>query len=380
MGQVYPTMPNYSEVNFNKTEASYSFPNKSIIEINGTDDENKVMGYNGDVAWFNEPYKISRGTFDQVDQRTAEFIVIDWNPKMAHWILDLEKDERTIVIVSTFKDNPFCPPEQRIKILSYQPVSACSFVDKKTFPEVEAKAYNITENTKSFTEKQLKELQRCKENERKSTAGAFNWSVYGLGEKAEKPNRIFHWNEISDDEYNKIGAKIYDASDWGVVDPWAVLEGKYYDGAMYFKELNYKSENILKAELSMLELEQVNAKEEGLVAWHFDRMGVSKKQIILCDDNRPMKVVALRQAGYDYAITATKGPGSVLEGIGVLEKLKVYYTSSSKNLQYEQENYSRVIDRYGIVQEEPEDLNNHLIDCSRYIVLFLKMQGIIKII
>lgn len=381
MGVVYPSMAHYSTVQFNKTEASYQFPNKSIIEINGTDDENKVMGYNGNVAWLNEPYKISRGTFDQIDQRTEDFILIDWNPKQAHWILDLEKDERTITIVSTFKDNPFCPPEQKIKILSYQPVSMCAIVIQKLLPEVEAKAYNITENKKGFTEKLLKELSRCKENERKNTASKFNWSVYGLGEKAERPNRIFHWKEISDDDYHKINAKRYWGCDWGVVDPWGVLEAKYYDGNFYLHELNYKSENQIKADLSMVEIEQVNAREEGLVVWHFERLGIPKNGIILCDDNRPMKVVALREAGFDYAITAAKGPGSILDGIGLLEKLNVFYTSSSKNLQYEQENYSRIVDRYGIVQEEPEDVNNHLCsDPARYIASFLKAQGIIKIV
>ena len=380
MSVVYPAMIHYPNVTFNKTEASYAFPNKSIIEINGTDDENKVMGYNGDVAWFNEPYKISRGTFDQIDQRTVEFIIIDWNPKMAHWILDLEKDERTIVITSTFKDNPFCPPEQKIKILSYQPVSACRIVKEKILPEVEAKSYNLTDNPKGLPDKFLIELSRCKENERKNTASAFNWSVYGLGEKAEKPNRIFHWTEISDDEYNKINVKRYYGSDWGVVDPWGVIEAKYLDGNLYLRQLNYDSENQLKAKLSMTEIEQVNAKDEGLVMWHFERLGIPKKEIILCDDNRPMKIVALRAAGYDYAVAAGKGPGSILEGISVLEKLRVFFTSSSTNLKYEQENYSRVTDRYGVVQEEAEDFDNHLIDPTRYIILFLKAQGIIKII
>ncbi len=51
-----------------------------------------------------------------------------------------------------------------------------------------------------------------------------------------------------------------------------------------------------------------------------------------------------------------------------------------RNLKNEQENYSRLVDRYGVVLEEPEDLNNHLIDPARYIVAFLRAQGIIKII
>jgi len=58
----------------------------------------------------------------------------------------------------------------------------------------------------------------------------------------------------------------------------------------------------------------------------------------------------------------------------------VYYTASSKNLKYEQENYRRKVDRYGIVLEEPEDTNNHLMDTARYGAEFLRSQGIIKTI
>jgi len=147
------------------------------------------------------------------------------------------------------------------------------------------------------------------------------------------------------------------------------------------KGIDYRAGTEIKAKRSMVEIAEVNAKEEGLVMWCFERFGIGKKEIILCDNNRPQKIMALRSAGYDYALAATKGPGSVIEGISILEKLKVFYTASSKNLKYEQENYSRQVDRYGVVLEEPEDVNNHLAaDPTRYIVQFLKSQGIIKLI
>jgi len=102
--------------------------------------------------------------------------------------------------------------------------------------------------------------------------------------------------------------------------------------------------------------------------------------VIVCDNNRPLKIIALRNAGYEYAIAAVKGAGSIIDGISLLSGLKVYYTASSTNLKYEQENYSRMVDRYGIVLEEPEDNNNHLMDPARYGAEFLRSQGIIKTI
>lgn len=362
---------------FNKTESIFSYTTGSTFEIHGTDDEETVHGLTQDAAWLNEPYKISRDTFDQIDQRTSDFIFIDWNPKKTHWIEDLKKDARTIVIHSTFKDNPFCPPEQRNKILSYQPVKFSEVVILELLQEHEAKEYDLVKNDLKFTDKQINELSRCRENEAKASANGFNWQVYGLGVKSEKPNRIFNWKEISLEKYKAIEAPIYIGVDWGAVDPWGIIEAKYYDGALYFKELNYSSENEIRGRLTISELAQVSGDEEGIVTWMFRRLNISRTHPVVCDTNRPNKIAALRRDGW-YAMPANKGAGSILDGIDLIQNLKVYYTSDSENLAYEQENYSRAVDKSGYILEEPEDMNNHLIDPARYIAQYLQRMGIIK--
>lgn len=380
---VYPSMPHYNMMTFNRTETIYSTPSKSTIEICGTDDPNKVHGFNGHVLHLNEPYDISRDTFDQLDMRTEEYIVLDLNPKQNHWSDDLDGDPRTIVIHSTFKDNPFCPLEQRIKILSYQPVKLCRLVEDKLLGETEARTYDITANKLLFPEADITELKRCIENENKKSASVYNWTVYGLGEKAERPNRIFFWDEIPDAQYLQLNATKYYGVDWGTVDPWGIVEVKYYDGALYLHELNYQSENEIKEGLSPAELQALydphDQENLGLVKWMFNKLGIPKKNYIVCDTNRPMKILALHQAGYSYAVEAPKPPGSILDGINLLTEMKVYYTASSKNLKYEQENYSRMVDRYGVVLEEPEDKDNHLAgDPTRYVAMFLLLMDIIK--
>lgn len=380
MLKAYRTLPNNNLVTHFKTDSVLSFPNNSQIEIKGTDDEEQVHGYSGDVLWINEPYKISKDTFDQLDQRTSEFVIIDWNPKKAHWIDDLKKDSRTIVIHSTFKDNPFCPIEQRRKILSYQSVKMSSVVVSGLVEENLARKYDLEGNPLNFADKELSELARCLNNEYTNSANDFKWSVYGLGIKAERPNRIFNFKEISDQEYNELDVPIYYACDWGKVDNFGIIEGKYYDGGLYLKELNYDSENTIMEKLTRSERNQVNQHEEGLVKWLFMKLGIDNEAYIICDNNRPTKILALREAGFEFALAASKPKGSILDGIDLLDKLDVYYTSSSINLKYEQENYSRKVDRYGIVLEEPEDLNNHLMDPARYLVTFLQSEGIITII
>lgn len=375
---------------FNKTESIFTYDTASTFEIHGTDDEEKVMGLNKAVTWLNEPYKISKDTFDQLDQRTEDFVIIDWNPKKSHWIEDICKDPRTIVIHSTFKDNPFCPPEQRAKILSYQPVKKARLVVSGEMSEHEAKVYDLLANVADLSAKDIKELTRCRENEAKSSADDFKWMVYGLGLKGERPNRIFRWDQISLEQYFAMQVPEYNATDWGVVDPWGIVSCKYYDGGLYFRQRNYESENQIRAKLSPTELAQILSSESdqekqagaseggGIVRWKFAQLGISKDAVIICDTNRPLKIAALRRAGFNRALPAAKGAGSIEDGIDLLNNVRCYYTSDSPDIEYEQENYSRKVDRYGVILDEPEDINNHTMDCCRYLAQYLQSIGVLK--
>lgn len=378
MNKVYPDLKRYDEVGFNKTDSIFLFPTKCTIEICGTDEPNKVHGFQGDVTWLNEPYNISRATFDQLDMRTTDIVFIDWNPKQSHWVDDVKKDPRCKVLHNTFRDNPFCPEEQRIKILSYQPIKAAAAVELGLISEDNVRAYDFANNPLQLTQRQINELLRCISNETKNSANLFNWQVYGLGLKSEKPNRIFKWTKIPDHEYHSLNVEKYNGVDWGAVDPMGVLEAKYYDGGLYLHEKNYRSENEIRTSLTPAQLMEINKIDEGLIMWYFNKLGLKKEVVTVCDSNRPLKILALRSAGFDYAIAAVKGAGSIIDGIDLLNSLRVYYTESSTNIEMEQENYSRKEDRYGVVLEEPEDLFNHLIDPARYIAEFLRQQGIIK--
>ena len=363
---------------FNKTESIFTYDNGSTVEIHGTDDSETVHGLTQDAAWFNEPYKISRETFDQIDQRTSDFVLIDYNPKKGHWVEDLMKDPRTIVIHSTFRDNAFCPPEQKAKILSYQPIKKCELVLSKLLTEREANEYDLVKNPLKFTDKQIRELSRCRENEFKNSASEYNWDVYGLGVKAERPNRIFRFTQIPDAVYHNLTVPVYTGVDWGAVDPFGILDLKYYDGGLYLHERNYSSENEIRAKMTDTERAQIAGADEGLVSWLFSRLGIPYDRTTICDNNRPTKILALRDAGWEYAVEADKRKGSLLDRIDLINNMRVYYTASSKNLEYEQENYSRKVDNNGVILDEPEDMDNHLIDPLGYLVLFLRSEGIIR--
>lgn len=363
---------------FNKTESIYEYATGSTLEIHGTDDEVKVMGLNKSVAWLNEPYKISRSTFNQLDQRTTDFVIIDWNPKEAHWIDDIKKDPRAITIYSTFLDNPFCPPEQRKKILSYQTVKRCFLVMSGIMQESEALIYDIESNPNGYTPALIKELARCRQNEAQNSASDFDWMVYGLGLKSERPNRIFSWQSIPDAQYHALNVPVYIGCDWGINHPFAIVECKYYEGALYVHQRNYLSETELQRELLPEDRAQIQNGEEGLVMWLFRRLGIRKTDPIICDNNQPGKVGVLRNAEY-HALLADKRSGTIQTGIGMLNDIKVYYTASSTNIESEQENYSYLTDRNNVVTDIPIDDYNHAIDSIRYVYMWLVFRGIARI-
>lgn len=369
---------------FNKSESIFTYPNSSTVEIHGTDDEETVHGLTQDVAWFNEPYKISVDTFDQIDQRTSDFVFIDWNPKKDSWIDDVKNKPNTLLIKSTFKNNFFCPKEQLKKLLGYQTVKQSYVVENGILDEIQAFNYDYKNNTLEIDNKHLRELIRCIENEKNNSANAFKWSVYGLGEKGERPNRIYHWKECNYLDYYNLPFEEWFGCDWGKVDPWAIVGGKYdpKTNRLYLHEYNYLSEDKIWEKLDNQTKRFIKEQgDEGLVSWLFNKLGIPKKAKIVCDSNRPNKVQELRKHGYDYAVIADKFSGSILAGIELLDyNVDVYYTNTSENIKKEQEEYSWKTDRYGKTLEVPEDANNHSLDASSYMARKKVTYGIIKVL
>lgn len=102
----------YNNKNHNKTEHYYKFLNGSIIEFFSIDDSKKVRGRKRDICYINEANELSFEEFQQLSLRTTNALIIDFNPSDdEHWIYDLQKDERSVLIKSTYKDNTFLHPD-----------------------------------------------------------------------------------------------------------------------------------------------------------------------------------------------------------------------------------------------------------------------------
>lgn len=305
---------------FVENKALSTFTNKrngSKISFEGGDSIGKVLGMTQDISFFNEITEFSQEVFLQITQRTGESYFADWNPSKSFWFDKYRNRADAEFIHSTYLDNAFVPDEIVKQLEGYNP--------------------NIKDNVLN------------------GTADKFMYQVYCLGIKSEKPNRIYKkWSMCSLEHFLKLPFKSYYGHDFGEVSPSCTVEVKFDgDNSFYIRERLYKPENLMQS----LENE-------------FDKIRISKSDLLVVDSASRDKMLALRRAGY-YAIGARKGNNSNVAGISLVSKFNIIYTSESVNVESEYENYSWELDRYGKPTDEPLKKDDHSMDAIKYIIVFL---------
>lgn len=281
----------------------------SLSEFIGFDKPGKALGAARDILFINEANKLPFTIAHQLMQRTTECIFLDWNPSEDFWFDTEGFAERKdcIVIDSNFFDN--------IQNLSHGQLD------------------------------EFKNAQRKAEAEDKAGKRGYWWNwwqVYGLGKKGQLEGVIFqNWQEYTDlpdcDLY-----KLW-VIDWGGLDPTTVTELNF-DGEnnrLYIREHIYQPQ-ILNSKL--IEFLHANA---------------TASTPVICDSARKDKIFELQMAGIT-AFGATKGEGSIIDGIERLQEFDIFIHKDSKNAIFEFRNYKRVQDQLtGKYLDIPEDKNNH---------------------
>lgn len=107
----------YNKKNHNKSDNIYRFGNGSMIEFFGADSSQKLRGRKRDILWINESNEFNFDEFTQLNMRTTDKLIFDFNPsENFHWLYDLIERDNSILIKSTYKDNPFLRYEQILEI------------------------------------------------------------------------------------------------------------------------------------------------------------------------------------------------------------------------------------------------------------------------
>lgn len=184
----------YREKNHHKTEHIYHFDNGSMIEFFAVDDEQKLRGRKRDILWANEANELDFEEFNQLNMRTTGKLIFDFNPSdNYHWLYDLIVRDESILIKSTYKDNPF------------------------------------------LSDAIIKEIENLK------NVDEGYYRVYALGEKGIGKSTIYsHWKYWNDD-FNLDNHEVIYGLDFGFNNPTTLIEVKVMNNQFIVNELFYES-------------------------------------------------------------------------------------------------------------------------------------------
>jgi phage terminase large subunit len=182
----------YEKSSHNMSENIYRFANGSIVEFFSVDDEQKVRGRKRDIGWCNEANELWFEDFQQLNMRTETKMIFDYNPSdSSSWLYELPKDE-SVLIKSTYKDNPFLP-ESIIR--------------------------------------QIEDLARTDEA---------LYQIYALGEKAISKTNIFNTWEFITQKPERFKNYVY-GLDFGYNHPTALMRVYWCEGDIYIEPVLYES-------------------------------------------------------------------------------------------------------------------------------------------
>lgn len=339
----------------------FTFPNESFIQFIGLDKEDIGKGLRSDIMFINEANKTNFDTYRELTSR-AKRVIIDFNPNKRFWFhTEVMPRSDCEFIKLTFQDNEFLSWQERYEILRYK---------EQGYKHDGLGNYAVNEKGELVIT---------------NNYWANMWRVYGLGEVGQVEGRIYTFSPCTKEFYFNLKATEYIGNDWGKVDPWAIVGLKYHDGNLYMHEYHYASENELERTIPQDLLRAIRGAEtgegenrhDGLVSYIFTKLGIPKDAIIVCDSNRPNKIRSLRNSGWEYAVSV--GAKMDLKNrVDTLSRLNIYYTSCSKNIEIEQENYCYEKDKNGVVIDKPIDQDNHTLDAGAYGVQRMFKDGLIK--
>lgn len=103
----------WKDKNWNVADSTYTFETGSKIEFFSTDNGDKLRGARRDRTFMNEANNCTFDAFEQLEVRTNEFVILDYNPTSEFWAMfevQPTRDDWELIIL-TYKDNEACPPE-----------------------------------------------------------------------------------------------------------------------------------------------------------------------------------------------------------------------------------------------------------------------------
>ena len=303
--QVLEEFEIYYNATHNKAENTIQY-NGHLLEFLSVDEPQKIRGRKRNIAFLNEANELTVEDFRQINMRTEDFVIIDFNPSdPVHWIYeDIIPRDDCDTWITTYQDNLF------------------------------------------LDEKLVFEIERMKERD------PDYWSVYGEGQRAVYSKRQIFSNWNFDLSYNDFPdfENVSLGIDFGFTnDPTAICLVAKQKDKLYVHELMYNTGKTNQDIANFLKAKNLN------------------NTLSFADSAEPKSIMELRQMGC-LVKEAKKGQGSVNAGISLLKEYDVYVSKESTNFQKEYHNYYWHEMKDGTIINKPMDRFNHLMDALRYSV------------
>lgn len=295
----------YSESNHNKTDNEYKI-GPIEIEFLSLDDPQKIRGRKRDIAWLNEANEFTFEDFKQINLRTTQKLILDYNPSDEyHWIYDhIEPRPETMFVKTTYLDNPFLSDEI------------------------------------------IKEIEWLKQVDDNA------WRVYGLGERGSSGANIYPRFEVTR-EWPEEGESAY-GLDFGHNNPSSLVEVKITeddeDGgkSLWVRQLMYEKKLTTADIISRLEAV------------------IDKSWLpIYADSSSPDRIDSIFRAGFNIK-GADKRNYSVKDGIDFCRQHRIKVHADSEDLIREIRGYKWRQDANDRILDEPVKFMDHALDAMRY--------------
>ena len=229
----------YDETRHSMTTSEYNI-NGNMVEFISLDQPQKIRGRKRDLCFINEGNELSAEDFFQLNIRTTERVIIDYNPSDEfHWIYDqIITREDCDFHITTYKNNPF------------------------------------------LSASLIAEIERLKEID------ANYWRVYGMGERGQSKGLVFTISEC--EQVPATAKRIGYGLDFGFTnDPSSLIESFVDGDNIYFDELIYQT--------GMTNSDLVNM---------FKSLNIDTRDIIWADSSEPKAIHELHRFGFNVKPTA----------------------------------------------------------------------------
>jgi phage terminase large subunit len=285
---------------WSSTDMIYTFETGSQVEFFGADQHEKLRGGRRDRLFINEANNVSFQAFEELEVRTREFILLDWNPTNEFWFYTDVLNKRTDVehITLTYLDN--------------------EALDQNTIDSIE---------------------------QRKNRKGW--WQVYGLGQLGEVEGKIYKDWQIIDEVPHEARLERR-GLDFGFSNDPTVIEDIYRYNGGYIADEQLYQKGVSNKQIADLILNLPNP-----------------QTLVVADSAEPKSIDEIRSYGINI-IGASKGQGSVMQGIQFVQDQRMSVTKRSINTIKAYRNYMFMIDKDGKILNEPDHMYSDPMDAIRY--------------